>query len=275
MIISLLCDDTHTNISKNKRKEKEKKKKKKKKKKRNINRTTKKTKDKNDCNYKINSVTSVLLQKNYVRFQKKYLIKYTKNKMSAQRYTRGEHVRFLANLNNSTLGIKKLIQGENSSAIPYIWSNVPDADHSEILRRFEAGDIATIHIPDYGVVGFQPNEPVRSGPFRTRKLHFSGIPRIFRNFASWEATIIMVPLEEARPPQEPQEPFLLNEPLHIFVEPKCVICFEEFPEVLHLPCGHFACCNTCWARWRRSGGGTCPMCRSIVTSTITTLVDAA
>ena len=113
------------------------------------------------------------------------------------RITREENVRFLANLNNSTIGIKKLIQGQNNSAIPYIWLIFSEANHRKIVRKFTAGDNATIRFPDYGVVSFRPNRQVAYGPFSTRKLHFTGIPRFLSNYASWEATVVMmVPLEE-------------------------------------------------------------------------------
>jgi hypothetical protein len=45
---------------------------------------------------------------------------------------------------------------------------------------------------------------------------------------------------------------------------ECVVCLEEEPRVLLLPCRHMCCCEGCSAALQAAGSKECPMCRAVV-----------
>lgn len=58
-------------------------------------------------------------------------------------------------------------------------------------------------------------------------------------------------------------------PNKIFYDKKdpndCIICLTNEKNVAFTPCGHFCCCNECYAKLEKK----CPLCRSIIDGVIT------
>lgn len=51
----------------------------------------------------------------------------------------------------------------------------------------------------------------------------------------------------------------------VFDLDECVICLDEKPTTIFLPCGHQTCCTSCYHEVYTEGYQTCPICRRDIT----------
>ncbi|NXX40010.1 LRSM1 ligase, partial [Tricholaema leucomelas] len=71
--------------------------------------------------------------------------------------------------------------------------------------------------------------------------------------------------EPSAPLEEPPSPVVPTAPPLRWDEKKaeCVVCMEQEPQMIFLPCGHVCCCQTCCERLQ-----TCPLCRKDIAQRI-------
>lgn len=59
------------------------------------------------------------------------------------------------------------------------------------------------------------------------------------------------------------------EPAQLFDVQECVICLENTPSVICLPCAHFCMCSSCFTQLPSKGDKPpCPLCRRTILQTI-------
>ncbi|NWT71078.1 LRSM1 ligase, partial [Prunella himalayana] len=72
-----------------------------------------------------------------------------------------------------------------------------------------------------------------------------------------EDTAVPAAPEPSAPPEEPPGPAAPA------LQPECVVCMEQEPQMIFLPCGHVCCCQGCCERLR-----SCPLCRQDIAQRI-------
>ncbi|NXR09005.1 LRSM1 ligase, partial [Semnornis frantzii] len=88
------------------------------------------------------------------------------------------------------------------------------------------------------------------------------IPELLRNEVDTEAPAApepSAPLEELPSPVVPTAPPLRWEEK----KSECVVCMEQEPQIIFLPCGHVCCCQSCCERLQ-----PCPLCRKDIAERI-------
>ena len=58
-----------------------------------------------------------------------------------------------------------------------------------------------------------------------------------------------------------------NRPDHVYEVTECVICFEEKPAHIFLPCAHLCTCAECYKTLKRSTN-KCPLCRRFISNVL-------
>ncbi|XP_030142761.4 E3 ubiquitin-protein ligase LRSAM1 isoform X3 [Taeniopygia guttata] len=69
--------------------------------------------------------------------------------------------------------------------------------------------------------------------------------------------------EPSAPLEEPPGPAVPTAPLWDEKKSECVVCMEQEPQMIFLPCGHVCCCQGCCERLR-----SCPLCRQDIAQRI-------